>query len=198
MCQNELHFRSYILLFLHRYGDMYPITAIGRVLACLCALFGAATTGMLVSVLVDRYQRIYNRKKFFPEQILSSGDSNESEHIEKEDFIRKKLSGLKKSESNKPTAFPTLSSHPRISVYHHRREEQQRQHQQKKQRPSQQQSCTVSSLSHARFIISFVVQKGKKKSASPMIRELIEELTAAIAKSGSQMHLQLIANDIVQ
>ncbi|UJR24520.1 hypothetical protein I4U23_005895 [Adineta vaga] len=31
------------------YGDMYPITPIGRILSCLCALFGAATMGMLIS-----------------------------------------------------------------------------------------------------------------------------------------------------
>ena len=47
-----------------------PITPIGRILACLCALFGAATMEMLVSVLVDRYQRVYNRKKFFSQQEL--------------------------------------------------------------------------------------------------------------------------------
>ena len=47
------------------YGDMFPITPIGRNLSCLCALFGAVTMGMLVLVLVDRYQRVYNRKKFF-------------------------------------------------------------------------------------------------------------------------------------
>lgn len=50
------------------YGDMYPITPIGRLLSCLCALFGAATMGMLISVLVDRYQRVYNRKKFLSQQ----------------------------------------------------------------------------------------------------------------------------------
>jgi voltage-gated potassium channel len=52
------------------YGDMFPVTPIGRILACLCALFGAATIRMFVSVLVDRYQRVYNRKKVFPQQEL--------------------------------------------------------------------------------------------------------------------------------
>ncbi|CAF3712773.1 unnamed protein product [Rotaria sordida] len=41
-----------------RYGDMVPITALGRLTAVLCALTGVGTIGMLVSVLVDRYQRI--------------------------------------------------------------------------------------------------------------------------------------------
>ncbi|CAF1252715.1 unnamed protein product [Adineta steineri] len=46
------------------YGDIYPITPIGRVISCLCALFGAATIGMLVSVLVDRYQRVFARRLY--------------------------------------------------------------------------------------------------------------------------------------
>ncbi|CAF4354584.1 unnamed protein product, partial [Rotaria sordida] len=49
------------------YGDMYPITVLGRIFACACAYFGVATGGILISILVDRYQRVYNRKKFFPE-----------------------------------------------------------------------------------------------------------------------------------
>jgi len=53
---------------------MCPITAVGRVLTCLCALFGAATMGMLVSVLVDRYQRVYNRKMYVLEPERSEVD----------------------------------------------------------------------------------------------------------------------------
>ncbi|CAF1550311.1 unnamed protein product, partial [Didymodactylos carnosus] len=49
------------------YGDMYPITAVGRVLACLCTFSGTATVGMLASVLVDRYQRVYTRKLYINE-----------------------------------------------------------------------------------------------------------------------------------
>ncbi|CAF1104491.1 unnamed protein product [Didymodactylos carnosus] len=51
------------------YGDMYPITAAGRVLACLCAFSGTATVGMLASVLVDRYQRVYTRKLYTKENV---------------------------------------------------------------------------------------------------------------------------------
>ncbi|CAF0897400.1 unnamed protein product [Didymodactylos carnosus] len=49
------------------YGDIYPITAIGRIFASLCAVFGTATIGMLVSVLVDRYQRVFTRKLYIKE-----------------------------------------------------------------------------------------------------------------------------------
>jgi len=53
---------------------MCPITAIGRIIACLCGLSGAATVGMLVSVLVDRYQRVYNRKMYISEPEMSEVD----------------------------------------------------------------------------------------------------------------------------
>jgi hypothetical protein len=51
---------------------------------------------MLVSVLVDRYQRVYKRKQYCPEQILSPIDSSDSEHQEKQDFIDRKLIGMRK------------------------------------------------------------------------------------------------------
>ncbi|CAF1059720.1 unnamed protein product [Rotaria sp. Silwood1] len=54
------------------YGDMYPITTAGRIIACGCALTGAATIGMLISVLVDRYQRIFNRKTYLINDNMSS------------------------------------------------------------------------------------------------------------------------------
>lgn len=53
---------------------MTPTTAVGRVLTCFCALFGPAMMGMLVSVLVDRYQRVYNRKMYFSHDHLQSID----------------------------------------------------------------------------------------------------------------------------
>ncbi|CAF1135541.1 unnamed protein product [Rotaria sordida] len=50
------------------YGDMYPITTAGRMIACGCALAGAAIIGMLVSVIVDHYQRAFNRKTLYNEK----------------------------------------------------------------------------------------------------------------------------------
>ncbi|CAF1026532.1 unnamed protein product [Rotaria sordida] len=66
-----------------RYGDMVPVTALGRLTAVICALAGVGTIGMLVSVLVDRYHRVYNRKLYIkPEQI----DFNEFSDEENEDL----------------------------------------------------------------------------------------------------------------
>jgi hypothetical protein len=51
-----------------RYGDLSPITPLGRALASLCAIFGISVVSMLVSVLAERYQRVYTRKLFLNEQ----------------------------------------------------------------------------------------------------------------------------------
>ena len=53
---------------------MSPVTAIGRAVTCLCALFGPAMMGMLVSVLVDRYQRVYTRKMYINEPDIEPVD----------------------------------------------------------------------------------------------------------------------------
>lgn len=59
---------------------MYPITVAGRVMAAICALCGTATSGILVSVLVERYQRIYTRRLYVQEKPLDfSVDNIETE-----------------------------------------------------------------------------------------------------------------------
>ncbi|CAF3829461.1 unnamed protein product [Rotaria sp. Silwood1] len=62
------------------YGDIAPITPIGRVIACLCALCGAATIGMLVSILVDRYQRVFARKLYINEDIIDFHEFSDDEN----------------------------------------------------------------------------------------------------------------------
>ncbi|CAF1149384.1 unnamed protein product [Rotaria sordida] len=65
------------------YGDICPTTVIGRILACLCAYCGITMSGMLVSILVDRYRRIYNRQIFSPEEIVSPADPSDHEYDKK-------------------------------------------------------------------------------------------------------------------
>jgi len=67
-----------------RYGDIVPITPTGRVISCLCALCGAATIGMLVSVLVDRYQRVYVRKLYIQEEQIDFDDYSDDENNDTE------------------------------------------------------------------------------------------------------------------
>jgi hypothetical protein len=90
---------------------MCPITPVGRVLTCLCALSGPATMGMLVSVLVDRYQRVYNRKMYISEPEISSVDFDLTNDPDDDDmtsiFSLQKLSRRQKFST---TISPQLSS----------------------------------------------------------------------------------------
>jgi hypothetical protein len=104
--ENKLSFLLFLikkLCLFYRYGDMYPITPIGRILACFCALFGSATTGMLVSVLVDRYQRVFNRKMYVSEPEIPpvdldtmsiNGDDANSTFSLRKPSLRKNFSGV--------------------------------------------------------------------------------------------------------
>ena len=63
---------------------MSPITPIGRLIACCCALFGSAMVGTLLSVLVDRYQRVYARKLYINEEPIDFHDNAEDNESEME------------------------------------------------------------------------------------------------------------------
>ena len=157
---------------------MYPVSVIGRIISCLCAVLGTVTTGMLVSVLVDRYQRIYSRKRFYPEQIVPKINGSDSEHDQKEDFIRKKLSGLRHNSSTAPNLFQPPTNH---STHPSRLLEQ----------------CHYKSpSSHARFIISFGNEKYSDKNLSKMIDGLMQELQETIFKSGEPVILKIFHSEV--
>jgi hypothetical protein len=95
------------------YGDMIPITPIGRMVACLCALSGSATIGVLVSVLVDRYQRVFARKLFVNEAPIdfddySDGESSDIE-LETHPQVTETLSALVPVPLSVQTALPSNS-----------------------------------------------------------------------------------------
>ncbi|CAF3778645.1 unnamed protein product [Rotaria magnacalcarata] len=60
------------------YGDITPVTPLGRGLACLAAIYGVSVVSMLVSVLVDRYQRVYARKHLLEEEYAENAVLNDS------------------------------------------------------------------------------------------------------------------------
>ncbi|CAF0894286.1 unnamed protein product [Rotaria sordida] len=70
------------------YGDIAPITPMGRIVCCICALFGAGTMGMLVSVLVGRYEHVYVRTIFMDEAVIDSYDypDNANDDIDSQNF----------------------------------------------------------------------------------------------------------------
>jgi len=154
---------------------MYPITIAGRILACVCALLGVAIGGMLVSVLVDSYQRVYNRKKFFPEQIMSAIDASDSEHDKKQDFIDRKLSGTRKNlsgistvpvEPSAPVIFPKMNR--KLSRY----------------------NCPSS---YVRFIITITDDQTNNKFMRNIANDLMKELTEIIQTNGDRINLKLIS-----
>ncbi|CAF3500684.1 unnamed protein product [Rotaria socialis] len=113
------------------YGDIVPITALGRLLAIMCAFSGVGTIGMFVSVIVDRYQRVFTRKLYIkPEKIdfnafpgqesedLESGHGNYALNSLSTNLNDNKNYGLKTDLQISPLPSPILSntinsSHPR-------------------------------------------------------------------------------------
>ncbi len=83
---------------------MYPITVGGRILTCFCALFGSATMGMLTSVLVDRYQRVFNRKMYLSEQEIPLPDCDTKSNHDDNDV--KSNGSSSKSERKRRTSPP--------------------------------------------------------------------------------------------
>ncbi|UJR30486.1 hypothetical protein I4U23_018019 [Adineta vaga] len=79
------------------YGEITPMTPVGRIIACLCALFGAATIGMLVSVLVDRYQRVFVRKLYFQEEQIDFSDFSDDENTDFESRDCRYMSGRRRT-----------------------------------------------------------------------------------------------------
>jgi hypothetical protein len=153
---------------------MYPVTIAGRILACTCAFFGVAISGMLVSVLVEHYQRVYNRKQFLPEQIITAIDSSDSEQEEKQDFINKKLSGIKKNLSSIPILPTTIPSPKNDRKYS---------------------ECNNSS-SHVRFIIKITEDQVNDDSIHDTANELMTELSETVKSTGEQINFKLISGDI--
>ncbi|CAF1257635.1 unnamed protein product [Rotaria sordida] len=66
------------------YGDLAAATPGGRIIACFCAISGTGTIAMLTSILVDRYQRVYNRRLYIkPKEIhFDNIFNNESGDLE--------------------------------------------------------------------------------------------------------------------
>ena len=153
---------------------MHPITVIGRILAVICAYFGVTTSAMLVSVLVDRYKRVYNRKQFFPEHIISTADLSDRERDDKHDFLRRNLSESKRFGSSRPIIPPTPELPIRSMTLN------ERSHQ------------SNTSPLHIRFIISVTENRTHNGSMHKVTDELMAELTEAVKYSEDQIYLKLI------
>ena len=128
---------------------MYPVTIAGRILACAYLFSGLATSAMLVSVLVERYQRVYTRKQFLTDQVTAALHSSDSEDDEKQDFINRKLSGLTRTSSGKSIA-PSIKPLSELSPENN----------------DTRFSRLISSSSPVRFIITITEDQTNRETAS--------------------------------
>lgn len=158
---------------------MYPVTIAGRILTCACSFSGLATSAVLVSVLVERYQRIYTRKQFLPDQVMTALNSSDNEDDEKQEFINRKLSGLKKTLSGKSIALSMRLPHKVTSESSDRKF-----------------SRLLSSSSHVRFIITITDDQTNDKTADDTAHELMTQLRETIHNTGEQLNLRLIHSDV--
>lgn len=154
---------------------MYPVTITGRILACACSFSGLATSAMLVSVLVERYQRVYTRKQFLPDQVMAALNSSDNEDDEKQDFINRKLSGLARTSSGKSIA-PSIQ--PPLEISHENNDTRS--------------SRLISSSSPVRFIITITEDQINKERASDTANQLMTQLRETIQSTGEQLNLTLI------
>jgi hypothetical protein len=163
----------FIIFFFDRYGDMYPITVGGRIISCLCAVVGAGMMGMLVSVLVDRYQRVYNRKMYVPDIEISSEEFNQLKH--NQDDTNKNFSIQKTSRRRQ---LSSVISHRFLSVH-------------KRLKPNQRHESSSQSYK-VHFTVSFDGENIDSKEADNIVTTMKEKLTEVIPDSSTGINLKLI------
>ncbi|CAF0836573.1 unnamed protein product [Adineta ricciae] len=155
------------------YGDMCPITVAGRIIGCLCALCGPATMGMLISVFVDRYQRVYNRKMYIAEPEISSV---ELDKMTNGDEDTKSVASSRRA-GRRAELSRTISQ--QFSTFH------------SKMKPDQHQSYKF------QFVLSFDKKKVEKDNDSTdrVITAMKKKLTEAISNTDIDVDLKLVDND---
>jgi hypothetical protein len=155
---------------------MYPITITGRIIACLCALSGPATMGMLVSVLVDRYQRVYNRKMYLTEPELSSIDLETVGHHD--------------DDTNSVFSLPRSARRGRLSAVLSRRASSYVENIKHDQRLS---SVSTTEPYKLQFIVSFNDNNDENYTATDhVVTEMKKKLTEAISSTDIDVNLKLI------
>jgi hypothetical protein len=151
---------------------MYPISPVGRILTCLCALSGPATIGMLVSVLVGRYQRVYNRKMYISQSKIPSANfgiiSNENDH-------RRSVFSLPKSSRIKDISTALFK---RVSSFQGRIKHKQH-----------QQSCKL------QFVVSFNGNNHDKSKVDNIVTVMKKKLAETVSNTDIDINLKLIDNE---
>jgi hypothetical protein len=174
-----------------RYGDITPITAIGRIVACLCALCGAATIGMLVSVLVDRYQRIYARTLFINDEPIHIDDysDDENDDADSKNVNRHSLASINSriADNNARVNENLINSESNIVETL-----------QTSTSPFDEENPTErrNKNNEIHFIIGYADNENQEKS-----RNLIEKINSIVAEkraSGDNISLRIISNENIR
>ena len=152
---------------------MYPVTPIGRVLTCLCAFVGAGMVGMLISILVDRYQRVYNRKIYVPQDEIPSFEFKRFRSVSCDDSNAKESS----QKTSQRQVISSILSHHLSSI--------PRRFQSNQHRLSVQ-TYTV------RFLVSFDGENLDSQTAQTIVTTMKEKMTEALPDTSARIQLQLM------
>jgi len=155
---------------------MYPVTAIGRIITCLCAFVGAGMMGMLVSVLVDRYQRVYNRKMYVPQHEIPSVEFSRFRSSENNanDHTDTKISSRKTSRRQQLSSIVS----DRLSSVH--------------QRFKRDQHRLSTQAYQVQFVVSFDGENIERNEAENIYTTMKEKMNEAIPDTGAIIKLQLM------
>jgi hypothetical protein len=173
--------------FSSSYGDIVPITPIGRVIACLCALFGSATIGMLVSVLVDRYQRVYSRKLLIKEDVIDFDGSSDEEN---NDTDSSDLAFLARHQENSKIEDPDARAKKYAERLNNNLDEVIQAHD---SNSTDDENSLQESNNRLHFIVGYVDNENHETS-----RDLVEKLSSIVADKqslGDDISLNIIQNE---
>jgi hypothetical protein len=125
-------------------------------------MFGIATTGLIMSIMVDRYQRVFNKKMYISNWELSSINLNATENGQSHDILSNQVENS------------TIISIPSVQTKHH-----------------EQQKHKISST-ELQFPFSFYSDDTRTSSSDHVTIELLERLMNAAKTSDSGIYLKLI------
>lgn len=152
---------------------MYPVTAVGRILTCLCAFVGAGMMGMMVSILVDRYQRVYNRKMYVPQDQIPSFEFKRFRSVNNYDNQTKEPS---EKTSQRQQIYSIVSNH--LSNI-------------QKQFKYERHHSSIQAYK-ARFLVSFNGENLDSQTAQAMVNIMKEKMTEALPDTNARIQLLLM------
>lgn len=152
---------------------MYPVTPIGRILTCLCAFVGAGMMGMLISILVDRYQRVYNRKMFVPQDEIPSFEFKRFRSVSRGEIEAKESS----HKTSRRQIISTVVSHHLSSIPRRFKSDQQR--------------LSIQAYK-VRFLVSFDGENLDNQTAKTIVTTMKEKITEALPDTSARIQLHLM------